>query len=108
MTGYPNDQRNPGAATPGFLTAPNSALCISGAPQILKAGPGSIIRVNVLVAGSAPGGVYDCATTAAMSATANEVAAIPNFTGQIVLEFPCLVGIGVAPGTGQTISASYA
>jgi|SRR6185437_15236539 len=82
----------------------SSALYVSGT-HVIKASPGRVIRVNVLVAGAA-GTINDCATTAAV-ATANEVAVIPATVGPIDLEFPCLTGITVAPGAAQVISVSY-
>jgi hypothetical protein len=76
------------------------------APTVIKASKGYIARLSVLVAGSATGALYDCATTAA-AVTANEVAVIPETVGVTSLEFPCLTGITVLPGTGQVISVSY-
>lgn len=107
MTAYPNDPRWPGAATPAYLTAPNSALCLS-ASKVLKASAGTVVSMNVLVAGSSPGGIFDCSSTAATAATANQIATIPNTVGPVELEFPCLVGITVVPGTGQRVSLAYA
>lgn len=72
---------------------------------VIKATPGMIAQVNVLVAG-APGTINDCATTAAV-ATANEIAVIPATVGPIEIRFPCLVGLVVAPGPGQVLSVSY-
>jgi len=73
---------------------------------VLKAAPGDVVRVVVQAAGSATGTINDCATTAAVS-TANQVAVIPETVGPIDLEFPCLVGIVVTPGTGQSVAVSY-
>ena len=73
---------------------------------VVKAGPGRIIRVSVLVAGSGTGTVNDCLTTGA-AATANEIAVIPETVGPLLLEWPCFTGIVVVPGTGQTLAVSY-
>ncbi|VWB07166.1 hypothetical protein [Burkholderia lata] len=73
---------------------------------VIKGAPGRIFRVNVLVAGSTVGTVNDCLTTGA-AAIANQVAAIPDTVGPVVLEWPCATGIVVVPGTGQTLSVSY-
>lgn len=73
---------------------------------VIKAVQGRICKVNVVVAGSAAGTVNDCATTGA-AAVANEVFAIPNTVGIYDVDFPCMTGIVVVPGTGQTISVSY-
>jgi len=76
------------------------------AAKVVKVGAGRVIRVNVLVAGSAAGTVNDCATTGA-AAIGNEIASIPNTVGEVLLEWPCAIGIVVVPGTGQTLSVSY-
>lgn len=76
------------------------------ATTVVKATPGRLAKVVVLVAGSAAGSVNDVATTGGV-ATANEVFSIPNTAGVYDLDFPMGVGIVVAPGTGQTIAVSY-
>lgn len=75
------------------------------APTVVKAGPGTILSVLVQVAGSAPGSVNDVATDA--PAAANQVAVIPNALETMALNFPCLVGILIVPGAGQTLSVSF-
>lgn len=96
---------------------PNGSLVVSGLggtasslfitkPTIVKPTPGMICRLNVLAAGSGTGTVNDCTATAA-AVTANEIAQIPQTVGPIALEFPCLSGIVVTPGTGQQLSVSY-
>ena len=81
-----------------------TTLYVTGT-QVIKATPGIVCKVNVIVAGAA-GGIYDCATTAAI-ATANEIASVPATAGPLSIEFPCLVGITYKPGSGQVISISY-
>lgn len=66
-----------------------------------------INRVNVVVAGSAPGSVNDAATVAAVSSPANQVFVIPNVAGTYWLDTPCINGIVVTPGTGQTVAVIY-
>ena len=83
-----------------------SALNISAA-SVIKATPGTIYRVNVITAGTAPGAVYD-ATSTTGNTIADEIAPIPNTAGIYYLEWPCLNGIVVAPGTGQVVAVSYA
>ena len=83
----------------------NSSLNITAA-TVVKAGPGRLVRISVVVAGSAAGTANDCITTGA-AAAANEIAAIPNSVGVIPLEWPCATGIVVVPGTGQTLAVSY-
>lgn len=65
-----------------------------------------ITRVQVLVAGSTVGSVND-ASTIAGAAAANQVFVIPNVVGSYQVDFPCLNGIVVTPGTGQTVAVSY-
>ena len=72
---------------------------------VIKASPGRLVRINVIVAGAA-GTANDCTTTGA-AASANEIAVIPAAVGPILLDWPCLAGIVVAPGAGQTIAVSY-
>lgn len=76
------------------------------AATILKSQRGRIQRVNVLIAGSAAGAVYDGNSTSGNTA-ANQVGAIPNVVGSYLIDMPCVNGIVVAPGTGQTVSVSY-
>lgn len=75
-------------------------------PIVLKKGPGAVMQVAVTLAGSAVGGVYDCANTADAS-TGNLVATIPNAVGPVTISFPCMVGITVIPGSGQRASVAY-
>ena len=82
-----------------------SSLNITAA-TLIKATPGTIIAISVVVAGSAAGSVNDCATTGTVAA-GNKVYSIPNTAGIYNLYFPCLVGIVVTPGTGQTLAVSY-
>lgn len=78
---------------------------ITSAATILAA-PGWIVNVIVVIAGSAAGSVNDCATTGAVSVN-NQIIALPTAAGSVLMNWPCLVGITVTPGTGQTISIAY-
>lgn len=83
-----------------------SALDITAA-VLLKAGaPGRLMRVSVIVAGSAAGTVNDVATTGA-AGTANQFGTIPATVGTYIFNWPCFVGMVVVPGSGQTLAASY-
>ena len=73
---------------------------------VVKLGAGAVIKAIVTVAGSGAGAIYDCTATAA-AVTANEIASLPTTLGPIDIEFPCLVGIFVVPGTGQQIAISW-
>lgn len=72
----------------------------------VKASPGAVLQVAVLVAGSTTGTVNDCAATA-NATTANAVAPIVNTVGVQEISMPCLVGVTIKPGTGQQLSVSY-
>ena len=72
----------------------------SGGPK------GRAQRVNVLVAGTTAGGVYDSSTIAGAVAAA-QLAAIPNVIGSYLVDMPFFVGLTVVPGAGQTVSISY-
>jgi hypothetical protein len=79
------------------------------ANTVIKAARGTIIGINVIVAGSAAGAVYDAATVAA-AAAANQVGVIPNQVGAVPMPpqgIPCLNGIVVEPGAGQTIAVFW-
>lgn len=91
------------------ISEPNGALATRlnlTAATLVKATPGTIVSVSVIVAGTAPGSVND-ATTVGAAATANEVAVIPNTVGAMRVDFPCLAGIVVTPGAGQTVSVAF-
>lgn len=87
------------------VTPQKSTLNLT-AVTVVKATPGRLFRVNVIVAGSAAGSVNNCITTGAVAA-ANELAAIPNTVGSYDMNFPCSTGITVTPGTGQTVAVFF-
>ena len=68
--------------------------------------PRRLSRITVLVAGTTAGSVNDSATVAG-AAVANQVFSIPNVTGSYWVDFPCLLGIVLTPGAGQTVCVSY-
>ena len=76
------------------------------AATVVKASPGRLALVSVIVAGSAVGSASDVATVAGV-AGGNQIAVIPNTIGVYVIDWPCLAGIVVTPGTGQTIAVAY-
>ncbi len=78
-------------------------------PTVIKAARGTLLGIQVIVDGSAPGTANNCAATAD-AAAGNEVSAIPNAIGAVSLPnsgIPCVDGIVVVPGTGQTIAVSF-
>lgn len=68
--------------------------------------PRRISHVHVLVAGTTNGSVNDAASIAGASAS-NQIFSIPNTVGIYLVDFPCMAGIVVTPGTGQTLAISY-
>ena len=74
---------------------------------VIKAAQGTLVSIEVIVAGSAAGAAYDHDQTSGVSAT-NQIAAIPTTIGLIPLAWTCSVGIVVVPGTGQTLAVKWA
>lgn len=85
------------AATVIAIVLPDTIV----APQPLR-----VTRIQVIVAGSAAGAVYDSKATTGNTA-ANQVFVIPNTVGSYLIDHPCSIGIVVAPGTGQTVAVVY-
>ena len=75
------------------------------AATVVKAAPGRLAFVSVLVAGAA-GAVYDSISTSGNSA-ANEVFVIPAAVGIYYLDWPLATGLVVAPGAAQVVAISY-
>lgn len=73
--------------------------------QVVKAGPARVIKVIVLAASTAPGGVYDC-TAAAATAAANKVFTVPATVGVYSLDMPCTAGVTVFSAAGMTLAVS--
>jgi hypothetical protein len=82
------------------------AKVVAVVPADFAAAHCRIVRVQVLVAGSAPGAVYDAETTGGNS-VANQVGAVPSAIGSYLIDMPCQFGILVVPGVGQTLAVSY-
>lgn len=76
------------------------------AATVIKASPGFVARISVVVAGSAAGTINDCVTTGA-AGVANQIGTIPNTVGFLSAGWPCTTGITVVPGTGQTLAVAF-
>lgn len=81
------------------------------ASTAIKAGAGRVCKVTVVaVATAGTFGVYDVATVGA-AATANAIvqyaSGYPAVGTIIPLDFPCLAGIVVNPGTGGQVAVSF-
>lgn len=108
---FPNNQANAAAATPSYNAGPQvgsiSSMPNITAPTLLKANPGTLFAITVVVAGSQAGGVYDCNTLGA-AVQATQVSPIPTTGGPLFLfEWPCQYGIVVIPGAGQVLAAKW-
>ena len=80
------------------------------AATIVKATPGRIVIINVAIAGSGSGAVYDAISTTGITlgtTTTGLIASIPDTVGQITLNYTTNNGIVIFPGTGQTLSVVY-
>lgn len=82
-----------------------STLNITAA-TVVKATPGRVFKVSVIVAGSTAGTINDCATVAAAAAT-NQIGTAPNTVGTTDFNWPMGTGIVVVPGTGQTLALTW-
>ena len=82
-----------------------SALNLT-ASTIVKASPGTAFRVNVTVAGTTTGALYDTDVVASAAAS-NLICVVPDAVGTTEIVWPCRTGIVFVPGAGQTASVSY-
>lgn len=73
---------------------------------VIKATPGRCVSISVIVAGSAAGTANDVTLTAG-AVVANQFGTIPNTVGVYEFDWPCLAGIVIVPGTGQTVSVAF-
>lgn len=74
------------------------------AATVVKASAGRIVRVSVIVAGSATGMVYDASS---LTDTSKPLYVIPMTVGVVEVSIPTAYGIVVSPGSGQTVSGSF-
>lgn len=95
-----------------FRQGKGSTLNIAAATQVFlvskdqSIGQARCVRIQVITAGSTAGSANDCNGTA-NAAAANQLAAIPNVVGPILVDMPVLVGLVIVPGTGQVVAVSY-
>jgi hypothetical protein len=83
-----------------------AAQVVATVPKDFAIGQCRLVRVQVLVAGTAAGAAYDGTSTTGNTA-ANQIAAWPNTVGTYLIDMPCLSGIVIIPGAGQTVAVSY-
>lgn len=80
------------------------------ANTLVKDAPGKVFRLVFNTASTTAPAVYDSATIGGIGAT-NLIwqgAAATTAQTVVTLEFPCLNGIVVVPGTGGNVAVSYA
>ena len=108
---FPDYQNRAAGAIPSWNAGPPAGAVNSmpyiGAPTSLKLNPGNLLTINVVVAGSAPGGIYDVVGN--NPSLFNQVGVIPNTVDgkPIVYDWPCQQGILIVPGPGQIVSAKW-
>lgn len=71
---------------------------------VVKNSSGRVARVSVTTAGSAPGTIYDAASS---GATTRPLYVIPNTVGVVEVNLAANYGIVVAPGTGQVVTVGF-
>ena len=108
---FPDYQNIAAGAIPSWQAGPPPGAIKSmpniASPMALKTSPGNLLTINIVVAGSAPGGVYDCVGN--FPSTLNQIAVLPNTVDgkPIVYDWPCQQGILIVPGTGQIVSVKW-
>jgi hypothetical protein len=75
------------------------------APTLVKTTGGRIMKISVLVAGTADGAVYD--QDVITPDDTKKIANIPMGADLYTADFPCQKGILVVPPTGATIAVSF-
>lgn len=75
------------------------------ATTVIKANPGVVAMVEVIVAGAA-GALNDCATTGAVAA-GNKFFTVPAVVGSYQVNWNCSAGCVYTPGASQVIAISY-
>ena len=88
-------RKNAGTATSTTVTA----------STLVATGNGRLVSIQVVVAGTTPGFVYNSSTT---TVTASQVmAAAPNTIGSYACGTNYTAGLVVVPGTGQSLNITY-
>lgn len=87
----------------------SSAGIASPAGYLIRQGSGRVVTINVLVAGTTLGYVYDLSSVPATGLSLTKaIAVIPNAVGTYAVNAVYGSGIIVVTGTGQTASLTYA
>jgi hypothetical protein len=88
-----------------FIYGTNTSATVT-ASTLIVSGPGRLVNVAVVVAGSAVGTVYNAASTSA-AAAANALVSAPNTAGVVQVGSVFSNGLVVTPGTGQSLNVTY-
>lgn len=83
----------------------SSPTIIATVPPDFAIGQCRLVRVQVLIAGSA-GAAYDT-NNVGQTSIGNQVAAWPGVIGTYLIDMPCLQGICIVPGGGQTVAVTF-
>ncbi|PLT18735.1 hypothetical protein [Ralstonia mannitolilytica] len=83
-----------------------AAQVVATVPKDFALGQCRLARVQVLVAGTTGGAAYDSASLTG-NTVANQIGAWPNTVGSYPIDMPCVNGIVIVPGAGQTVAVSY-
>ena len=76
------------------------------ASTLVITGPGRLVNVSVLVAGTTTGLVHNAASTGA-AAAANAIVLVPNTVGVHQANQMFTAGLVIVPGTGQSLNVTY-
>jgi hypothetical protein len=79
---------------------------VAAQTQIVS-GAGRVCMMNVIVAGTTAGRIYDTADASSTNNVVHILAAIPMTTGSYFVNMPFNDGLLITPGTSQTVTVSY-
>jgi len=71
--------------------------------NVVKTTNARLIKVAVVAASTATGGIWDAAAIAS-TAAGNKIFTVPATVGVYTLEWPCASGIIATPGAGMTLA----
>ena len=82
-----------------------TSKCVTS-PTMITVGPGRLVSISVVVAGTAEGFVYNEASPETPDAS-GRIAAIPKDIGVYLANFVFTDGLLVVPGAGQAVTVGY-
>ena len=106
---FPDYQNRAAGAIPSWQAGPPAGAVNTlpniTTPTLLKATPGNLLAVSVIVAGSTAGTIND--VNSVSPSVANQMFVISNTVGFTEYDWPFQNGILIVPGTGQTVSVKW-